>query len=307
MKIGAIFPHDTIEPDVGAIRAYAEAIEEMRFDHLMSYDHVIGANRASRPDWNGYDLDSKFHEPIALLSFVAGVAPKLGLCTGIMILPQRQTVLVAKQAATLDLLCNGRLRLGIGTGWNEVEYEALGMDYGKRGKFFDEQIDILRSLWTERSVTFDTQFHKITDAGLWPLPVQRPIPLWLGGGGVHPYRGWAHVDRVLKRIAFKADGWMPTFDPDDTGAELVGKFHEYCKEAGRDPADIPIEPVLLPAMHADWPDHLRKWQALGATQIAVNVGGCGFEGVDANLKKMQEVRDVLRSAELWIDREDNQK
>jgi len=304
MKIGAIFPHDTIEPDAGAIRAYVEAVEQMGFNHIMSYDHVIGANRASRPGWNGYDLDSKFHEPVALLSFIAGIARKLGLCTGVMILPQRQTVLVAKQAATLDLLCEGRLRLGVGTGWNEVEYEALGMDYARRGKFFDEQIDVLRELWTKRAVTVDTQMHRITDAGLWPMPVQQPIPLWLGGGGVHPYKGWAHVDRVLKRIAGKADGWMPTFDPDDTGTELVEKFRGYCREIGRDPASVPIEALLLPAMHADWPEHVRKWQALGATQMCTNVAGPGVEGVDGNLKRLDEVRQALKQAGLWTDRED---
>jgi probable F420-dependent oxidoreductase len=304
MKIGAIFPHDTIEPDAGAIRAYAEAVEQMGFNHIMSYDHVIGANRASRPDWNGYDLDSKFHEPIALLSFIAGIARRIGLCTGVMILPQRQTVLVAKQAATLDLLCEGRLRLGIGTGWNEVEYEALGMDYRRRGRFFDEQIDVLRALWSQRAVTFDTTMHRITDAGLWPMPVQKPIPLWLGGGGVHPYKGWSHVDRVLERIAKKADGWMPTFDPDDTGAQLVEKFRGYCREVGRDPDTVPIEALLLPSMHENWAEHVRKWQSLGATQMCTNVSGPGIEGVDANLRRLDEVRQVLKAAGLWTDRED---
>jgi probable F420-dependent oxidoreductase len=305
MKFGVIFPHGTIEPDAGAVRTYVEAVELMGFNHIMSYDHVIGANRASRPDWKGYDLDSKFHEPVSLLSFIAGIARKIGLCTGVMILPQRQTVLVAKQAATLDLLCEGRLRLGIGTGWNEVEYEALGMDYRRRGRVFDEQIDVLRALWTERAVSFDTDLHRITDAGLWPLPAQQPIPLWLGGGGVHPYKGWAHVDRVLKRIAAKADGWMPTFDPDDTGAELVEKFRGYCREIDRDPASVPIEALLLPSMHADWPEHVRKWRALGATQMCTNVAGPGVEGVEANLRRLEEVRQALKAADLWIAREDH--
>ena len=304
MQIGAIFPHDTVEPDAGAIRAWALGVEAMGYAHVMSYDHVIGANAASRPGWKGYDLDSKFHEPIALLSYLAAVAPKLGLSTGVMILPQRQTVLVAKQAATLDLLCGGKLRLGIGTGWNEVEYEALGVDYAARGRRFDDQIDLLRRLWTERAVSVDTPHHRITDAGLWPLPVQRPIPLWLGGGGVHPYKGWAHVDRVLKRIAAKADGWMPTFNPDDTGVELVERFRTYCREVGRDPATIPIEPLLGPAMHADMPDHCRRWQALGATQMVTNVAGPGVQGVDANLKRLEMVRDTLAAADLWTPRRD---
>ena len=304
MKLGAIFPHDNIEPDVGAIRAYAVAVEEMGFNHIMCYDHVIGANAASRPGWTGYDLDSAFYEPISLLSYIAGIAPKLGLCTGVMILSQRQTVLVAKQAATLDLLTRGRFRLGVGTGWNEVEYEALGMDFKRRGKFLDEQIDVLRRLWTERAVTIDTPYHKITDAGLWPLPIQQPIPLWLGGGGVHPYKGWAHVDRVLKRIAEKGDGWMPTFDPDDTGAELVERMRGYCRDCGRDPASVPIEALLLPSMHADWPAHVVAWKKLGATQMVTNVAGPGVTGVGGNIRRLGELRDALKAAGMWTARED---
>lgn len=304
MKLGAIFPHDSIEPDVGAIRAYAVAVEEMGFHHIMCYDHVIGANAASRPGWTGYDLDSPFYEPVSLLSYIAGVAPRLGLCTGVMILSQRQTVLVAKQAATLDILTCGQFRLGVGTGWNEVEYEALGMDFKRRGKFMDEQIDVLRRLWTERAVTVDTPWHKITDAGLWPLPVQQPIPLWLGGGGVHPYKGWAHVDRVLKRIAEKGDGWMPTFDPDDTGAELVERMRGYCRDCGRDPASVPIEALLLPSMHADWPAHVEAWQKLGAVQMVTNVAGPGVTGVDGNIRRLDELRQALKSAGMWTSRED---
>lgn len=301
MKIGVVFPHDTIEPDFSAIRTYALAVEEMGFNHILSYDHVIGANRASRPDWKGYDLDSKFHEPIALLSFIAGITSRVGLATGVLILPQRQTVLVAKQAATLDLLSNGRLRLGIGTGWNHVEYEALGMDFKSRGKVFDDQIDVLRALWTERAITVDTPFHKITDAGLFPLPPQRPIPVWLGGGGVHPYLGWAHVDKVLRRIAEKGDGWMPTFDPDETGVELVERFRGYCREFGRDPATIGIEALLLPNHVKDWAGHARAWQKLGATHMCCNCSGPDIKGVEGNLRRLEEVRRVLRADGVWSE------
>lgn len=299
MKIGVVFPHDTIEPNFSAIRAYVQAVEEMGFSHILSYDHVIGANRASRPDWQGYDIDSKFHEPIALLSFIAGMTTRIGLATGVMILPQRQTVLVAKQAATLDLLSNGRLRVGIGTGWNHVEYEALGVDFKRRGKIFDEQIDVLRALWTERAVTFDTSTHKITDAGIFPLPLQRPIPLWLGGGGVHPYKGWAHVETVIRRIAKKGDGWMPTFDPDDTGAEIVGRFQGYAREYGRDPNSIGIEALLIPWKDRDWAAHAAAWQKLGATHMCCNCAVEGVQGVDGNLKKLEEIRQVLKDAGHW--------
>jgi len=300
MKIGVVFPHDTIEPDFSAIKAYAQAVEEMGFSHILSYDHVIGANRASRPDWGRkYDLDSKFHEAISLLSFIAGITSRIGLATGVMILPQRQTVLVAKQAATLDLLSNGRLRLGVGTGWNEVEYESLGANFKNRGNIFDEQIDVLRALWTERAVTFNTPMHKITDAGIWPPPVQRPIPLWLGGGGVHPIMGWPSSEKVIRRVAKRGDGWLPTFDPDDTAAELVARFRDFAREYGRDPDTIEIEALLLPSMVKDWAQHTRAWQKLGATRMCCNVAGNGIQGVDANLKRLEEVRQVLTAAGLW--------
>ena len=299
MKIGVVFPHDTIEPNFSAIRAYVQAVEEMGFSHILSYDHVIGANRASRPNWQGYDIDSKFHEPIALLSFIAGMTTRIGLATGVMILPQRQTVLVAKQAATLDLLSNGRLRLGVGTGWNTVEYEALGMDFKSRGKFFDEQIDVLRALWTERAVTFESSMHRITDAGIFPMPLQRPIPLWLGGGGVHPIKGWANVDSVLKRIARKADGWLPTFEPDDTGAELVERLRGYCREFNRDPNAFPIEALLILWKDRDWSEHAKAWQNLGATHMCCNCAVEGVWGVDGNLQKLEEIRRVMKSAGLW--------
>ena len=299
MKIGVVFPHSTIEPDFNVIRAYVQAVEQMGFNHILSYDHVIGANRASRPDWKGYDLDSKFYEPISLLSYIAGMTTKIGLATGVMILPQRQTVLVAKQAATLDLLSNGRLRLGVGTGWNDVEYEALGMDFKRRGKFFDEQIDVLRALWTDRAVTFDTPMHRITDAGIFPMPIQRPIPLWLGGGGVHPIKGWAHVETVIRRIAKKADGWLPTFDPDDTGAELVERFRGYCREYGRDPDMIGIEALLIPYQGQDWAGRVGAWKKLGATHMCCNCAVDGIQGIDANLKRLEEVRKALTAAGLW--------
>lgn len=299
MKVGAIFPHDSIEPDCGAVRAWARGVEDMGFSHVLCYDHVIGANRASRPDWQGYDLDSPFFEPVSLLSYIAAITERLGIATGVMILPQRQTVLVAKQAATLDLLSCGRLRLGVGTGWNAVEFEALGADFTKRGRIFDEQIDLLRKLWSERAVSYTGAFHSVPDAGLWPLPVQQPIPLWLGGGGVHPYKGWAHVDRVIRRIAEKADGWMPTFDPDDTGAKIVAKFRDHCRDVGRDPKGFGIEALLLPMMHGDLAAHARKWIALGATQFCTNVAGPEVKGVEANLRALDAVRQALKTDGLW--------
>ena len=217
MKLGVVFPQIEIGADPGAVRAYGQAVEQIGYHHILAYEHVVGANTASRPNWRGpYDIDSVFHEPFVLFGYLAGLTERIEFATGIVILPQRQTVLVAKQAAALDVLCGGRLRLGIGIGWNAVEYEALGTDFHNRGRRCEEQVALLRALWTERAVTFDGTWHRVTDAGIKPLPVQRPIPLWFGGGD----------ERVLRRIARLADGWMPQFEPDDAGRALAGPHAE---------------------------------------------------------------------------------
>ena len=213
MKLGVVFPQIEIGADPGAVRAYGQAVEQIGYHHILAYEHVVGANTASRPNWRGpYDIDSVFHEPFVLFGYLAGLTERIEFATGIVILPQRQTVLVAKQAAALDVLCGGRLRLGIGIGWNAVEYEALGTDFHNRGRRCEEQVALLRALWTERAVTFDGTWHRVTDAGIKPLPVQRPIPLWFGGGD----------ERVLRRIARLADGWMPQFEPDDRRPRAAG-------------------------------------------------------------------------------------
>jgi probable F420-dependent oxidoreductase len=306
MKIGVIFPHDSIEPDAGAIKTYAREVEALGFGHIVVYDHVLGANRASRPGWQGpYDHNTKFLEAFGLLTWLAGLTSKIGLATGVLILPQRQTALVAQQAATIDILSDGRFRLGIGTGWNDVEYEALGMDFRARGRMFDEQIDVLRALWTERAVTFDTPFHKITDAGLWPLPIQRPIPLWFGGGGMHPVAGpiWgtAALERVVRRIAKKADGWLPAFAPDDNGAQLLDEFRGYCREYGRDPATIGLDAVLIGSAELDWADHARRWQKLGATQATCDLSAVPFRRLDDHLRHLQGIKDQLVKGGIWSE------
>ncbi|MDP7415205.1 MAG: LLM class F420-dependent oxidoreductase, partial [SAR202 cluster bacterium] len=182
MKFGAVFPQIEFGNDPVAIRDYAQAAEGMGFEHIIVYDHVVGANAASRPGWSGaYNHNNPFHEPFVFFGYLAGVTETIGLVTAVIILPQRQTALVAKQAAEVDVLSGGRLRLGIGTGWNQVEYEALGENFHNRGRRSEEQIKLMRQLWTNELVTFDGRWHKVTDAGINPLPVQRPIPVWLGG------------------------------------------------------------------------------------------------------------------------------
>src|SRR5262250_3109373 len=180
MQIGVVFPQTEIGPDPVVVRAYAAAVEELGYAHILAYDHVVGADPSAYPGFNGpYNVDDQFHEPFVLYGYLAAIT-SMELVTGVIILPQRQTVLVAKQAAEADLLTGGKFRLGVGIGWNRVEYEALGQDFTTRGVRCEEQVTLLRRLWTEPSVTYHGRFDRITGAGLAPLPVQRPIPVWFG-------------------------------------------------------------------------------------------------------------------------------
>ena len=203
MKIGVVFPQTEIGADRGAVRSYADAVSELGYHHVLAYDHVLGADTRVHTGWTGpYDLQSTFHEPFVLYGYLAAIS-SLELVTGIVILPQRQTVLVAKQAAEVDLLSGGRFRLGVGIGWNAVEYEALGKDFSNRGQRIAEQVDLMRRLWTEQSVTFEGSYETVTAAGLAPLPIQRPIPIWFG----------ATSAPALRRVGRLADGWFPLIAP----------------------------------------------------------------------------------------------
>lgn len=296
MQIGVVFPQTEIGSDAGAIREYARAVEAMGYTHISAYDHVVGAHVASRPGWKGpYTHESMFHEPFVLFSYIAAIAPKIGLSTGIVILPQRQTVLVAKQAACLDVLSNGRLRLGVGTGWNEVEYEALGVRFADRGKIYEEQIEVLRALWSREAVTFKTPFHTIPDAGINPLPIQRPIPLWMGGGQDSPISGAAASEKVIRRIARLADGWIALFQPDDRGRELHSLFLGFCREHGRDPKSVGLEGKLNAhrAGEARWSESVAAWADMGASHLVINTMGDGLAGADQHLSRLQEFRRAL--------------
>ena len=226
MRLGVVFPQTEIGADPAGVRDYVQAAESLGYDHLVTFDHVIGANVASRPGWRGaYESRDMFHEPMVLFGYLAGLTQTLELFTGILILPQRQTVLAAKQAAAVDVLSKGRLRLGIGTGWNDVEYEALGENFHDRGRRSEEQIGLMRRLWTQEHVTYDGRWHRITDAGINPLPIQRPIPVWLGGSD----------DRLLDRVGRIGDGWYALFRNMDTGRAMIDKIRASAEKAGRDP------------------------------------------------------------------------
>jgi probable F420-dependent oxidoreductase len=285
MRIGVVFPQTEIGGDVGAVRAYGQRVEELGYRHVLAYDHVVGADPAVHAGWLGpYDVTTTFHEPFVLFGYLAGIT-SLEMVTGIIILPQRQTALVAKQAAEVDLLTRGRFRLGIGLGWNYVEYEALGQDFATRGRRADEQVDLLRRLWTEASVTFQGRFDRVTGAGLAPLPVQRPIPVWFG----------AQSERAYRRAGRLGDGWFPQVPPGPRLDQARTVVERAAREAGRDPAAIGMEgrtswrgdPGKLAEQAAAWRD-------AGATHLSVNTMGAGLRTVDEHLAALETAAGVLK-------------
>jgi probable F420-dependent oxidoreductase len=295
LRLGFVFPQTEIGPDPGAVRAVAEAAEALGFDHLLAFDHVLGAVPRG-PHWTGYTHEHPFHEPFVLFAYLAGLTRRVEFCTGILVLPQRQTALVAKQAAEVDVLSGGRLRLGVAVGWNPVEYEALGADFHTRGARIAEQIAVLRALWTQEVVTVEGRWHRILQAGLRPLPVQRPIPIWLGG----------HDDRVLRRAAALADGWIAVGmgTPPTSGAVppprpelpvLVERLRVYLREAGRAGEAFGLEGRVR---YADGPEAWRafaeRWRALGGTHLSVSTLGAGLASVDGHLRAMETIVRTLR-------------
>jgi probable F420-dependent oxidoreductase len=296
MQIGATYPQTEMEPDPGAVHHFTQAVEEMGFGFVLGFDHVLGANRASRPGRTlPYDLDSPFHEPLMLFAFMASVTKKLQFATGVLVLTQRQTALVAKQVACLDLLSEGRFRLGIGTGWNETEYEALGMDFKTRGARIEEQVTLMRELWTKRAVTFEGKDHKVTDAGLVPLPT-KSIPIWFGGGVDRSRFGGEPANlNVVRRIAKLGDGWIQQNMPFDRAQELIDIMHGYAREYGRNPKDIGLETSLAATRESQdgWAEEVQGWRKLGMTHLAVNTMRDGLLGVDAHLKRLALFREAV--------------
>jgi len=285
MQIGVVFPQTEIGPAAADVRAYAERAEELGFAHLLAYDHVLGADPEAHAPWNGpYDVHTTFHEPFVLFGFLAGLT-SLELVTGVIILPQRQTALVAKQAAEVDLLSEGRFRLGVGIGWNAVEYEALGLPFDNRGRRMSEQIPLLRRLWTEQALTHAGEFETVTAAGLAPLPVQRPIPVWIGGQSAPAYR----------RVGRLADGWFPQVPPGPKLDEANAIVAEAAVEAGRDPATIGVEgrvswtadgvPKLV--------DQVGRWRDAGATHLAINTMNAGLGPVGAHLEVLAQAAEAV--------------
>jgi probable F420-dependent oxidoreductase len=285
MRIGVVFPQTEIGGDVAAVRAYALRVEELGYRHVLAYDHVVGADPAVHTGWQGpYDVTTTFHEPFVLFGYIAGIT-SLELVTGIIILPQRQTALVAKQAAEVDLLTGGRFRLGVGLGWNAVEYEALGQDFSSRGRRVEEQVELLRRLWTERSVTHHGTYDRVTGAGLAPLPVQRPIPIWFG----------AQSERAYRRAGRLADGWFPQVQPGPQLDAARRVVEQAAAEAGRDPARLGMEGRISWRGSPDkLASHAATWRDVGASRISVNTMGSGLRTVDEHLGVLETAAEVLK-------------
>ena len=287
MRIGVIFPQTEFGTDPGAIRAYAEAARDLGYRHVLAYDHVLGADPTNRSGWRGYTHAEQFHEPLVLFGFMAAAAPGLEFATGVIILPQRQTALVAKQAAEVDVLSGGRFRLGVGVGWNPVEYEALNEDFRTRGRRQEEQIAVLRRLWTEPVVTFTGAYHRITAAGLNPLPVQRPIPIWLGGDS----------DIAMERAGRLADGWLPHGRPNDVLAARIARVHSHAAAVGRMPASVGIEGRLSvnEVPEAEWADEVDRWRRLGVTHLGLNTMGAGLQTPEAHIEAIRRFAEAIRA------------
>lgn len=288
MRIGAIFPQTELGGDAAAVRAYGQGVEAIGYDHVLAYDHVLGADPDVHAPWTGpYDIATTFHEPFVMFGYLAALVG-IELVTGIVILPQRQTALVAKQAAEVDLLTGGRFRLGVGLGWNPVEYEALGQRFDRRGRRLSEQIPLLRRLWTETAVTHRGTFDTITAAGLAPPPVQRPIPVWVGG----------RTDPAYHRIGRLADGWFPQVIPGPDLDHARAVVTEAATAAGRDPATIGMEGRVAwdPADPDRFARQVGRWRAAGASHITVNTMGLGLATVDDHLGALRRAHDLAMSS-----------
>ena len=299
IKLGALFPQNDFPLEREAIKAFAQSVERMGFDHILVYDHVLGANtdRPDRAKGFVYGHKDPFHEPFVLFGYFAAVTERVGLCTGVIILPQRQTALVAKQAASVDFLSSGRLRLGVGIGWNAVEYEALNEDFTNRSQRVAEQIRLMRRLWTKPLITFEGKYHRVSDAGLLPLPVQRPIPVWMGGAQ-NPNLDAANVERVIKRMARLADGWILTGRPTEDAGRRYQRLLEHAKESGRDPSKIGLEGAINwgDGQPDGWRQQLDQWRDMGATHVTLQTRGNNFTTATLHTDALETMIGALKGS-----------
>lgn len=262
MKLGITLPLVDIGGDPAIVRDFAQTAEGLGYNGLAAPDHVLGVNVATRPGWTRNTSKDFFHDPFVMFGFLAAATKTIEFSTQVLILPQRQTALLAKQAASLDVLSGGRFRFGVGIGWNEVEFVGLNESFKNRGRRSEEQVQVMRKLWAEPHVTFKGQWHVIDDCGINPLPTRKRIPLWFGG----------HEDVTLRRIAQWGDGWiMLAHGVGEAGAHFE-KLRQYTCEAGRDPSSVGLEVWVSTGAGGpdDWRKELQAWKALGVTHVTVN-------------------------------------
>jgi probable F420-dependent oxidoreductase len=285
MQVGAVLSQNELGPDLSALRDYAQAVQDLGYDFLVTADHVVGADKADHPDLDRvYPIDSYLREPLMLGAFLAGVAPRLGYLTSVIILPQRQTVLAAKQAADIDVLSGGRFRMGVGIGWNPIEYEALCMRFQDRARRFEEQIELMRRLWCERVVTFEGRFHKLSAAGINPRPIQQPIPIWIG----------AASEPAVKRATRIADGYLPLRPLDGGWQATIDKVHGWLHDAGRDVRSFGIEGRLDASQGTpdEWRKTVEMWRGFNASHLSVGTNGAG-SGPEPHISRLKQVRELL--------------
>jgi probable F420-dependent oxidoreductase len=286
MLIGAVLPHNEIGTDPGAIKAYLQGVEDLGMTHLLIYDHVLGADPNRPGGFRGaYDKDVTFHEPFTFFAFAAAVTSTIELVTTVLILPQRQTVLVAKQAAEVAVLSGNRLRLGIGTGWNAIEYQGLNESFTNRGRRQEEQVDLMRRLWSEDTFSYDGKHHTIDRAGINPRPTKL-VPLWFGGSG----------PIVLERTARLGDGWMPLGTPNDASREAIETIRGHRAAAGlaMEGFGIQAQAQYAGGNPERWQSHAARWEALGATHLAIATHNAGPTDVDGHLGRIAEYRDAVK-------------
>ncbi len=283
MQISAWFPTRDIGTDPVRIRDWAQAAEELGYDHIEVPDHVFGAT--ARDGWSPrYTEQDPFHETFVTLGFLAAATTTIGLASGVLILPQRQTGVVAKQAAQVDILSGGRLRLGVGVGWNHVEYEALNEDWKSRGTRQREQVEVLKKLWCDDLVTYQGRFHQFTEVNITPRPVQRPIPVWFGGSS----------DAVVKRAAQIGDGWMPIMAPDHEAEAKLEQLRNHLSDCGRDTSAFGIEGWLRmdKADPDEWSVAAEGWRKLGA-DIVMLYPMYRIPNLDDQIETLRRFKEVV--------------
>ena len=286
MQIGAVFPHNEIGTDPGAIKAYAQGVEAMGITHLLIYDHVLGADPDREGGFRGpYDKDVAFHEPFTTFAFIAGVTDKIDLITTVMILPQRQTVLAAKQAAEVALLSSNRFKLGIGVGWNELEYVGLNETFNNRGRRQEEQVDVMRKLWSEDSLDYTGEYHRIDKASINPRP-SKTIPIWFGGS----------APALLDRVARLGDGWIPLMGANDKAKACIDTIKQTREAAGLSFANFGIQAQAQYAGGSPerWRKHAEAWRGMGCTHLAVATHNAGPTNVDGHLARIGEYQQALQ-------------